>query len=91
MAQVVLCPRCLGEGRHEWTKELGGPKCNECWGAGFYHHDLVVMRLASMLDGNSVYMSGPSQASRQKARKIVDELNQLGVLMAPKQERETDE
>jgi hypothetical protein len=39
----------------------------------------IVLGIAGMLDGNSVFMGGPSRISIRKAEKIVDYLRESGV------------
>lgn len=80
---VVDCKNCHGA----LTGQLD-PSCVECGGAGFITQEMVEVYIASILDGNSVYMSGPSPASRRTARKIIEMLMADGLLnTAPKDQK----
>lgn len=70
----LMCKECNGTGEVVFTKERGGPKCNNCNGAGHMARKHLETVIGAILDGNSVYMSGPSSGSLRRAGKIVDYL-----------------
>lgn len=72
---MITCTECKGTGVVEFTRERGGPKCNNCNGAGYLTRELLEVIFASMLDSPSVYMGGPSQGSRRKARRLIEHLD----------------
>lgn len=75
---TLVCRECKGEGLVEFTKERGGPTCNNCGGAGFLTKELAARAIATSLDHPSVYMGGPSKQSLQKAQRIVEFLDDWG-------------
>lgn len=79
MSQVAMCYECGGTGEVLFTKERGGPVCNHCAGHGYMTRKIVQQRIAAILDGNSVYMSGPSKGSMDRADKILKYLEDDGM------------
>lgn len=77
---AVKCRECSGSGQVEFTKERGGPKCNNCAGRGYITEDVAQRVIASILDHPSVYMGGPSQGSMRKAKRIIEYLVDQGAL-----------
>lgn len=61
-----------------FTKERGGPLCNNCNGMGYIMAETVKVRIASILDNPSIYMGGPSKSSLRKADRITDYLIEQG-------------
>lgn len=76
---MIECKECNGTGKVEFTKERGGPICNNCGGAGSLTAKIAQRRIASILDHPSVYMGGPSHGSMRRAAKIVEYLADEGV------------
>lgn len=68
------CRECRGTGEVVWTKERGGAVCNACGGLGHTNRDIVLQIIASILDRNNCYMSGPSQQSRKFALRVIEYL-----------------
>ena len=77
--QAYMCKECSGTGEVEFTKERGGPKCNNCGGTGYLTKETLRRTMGAILDGNSVYMSGPSRHSLRQADRILDCLKEWGV------------
>lgn len=69
---MVVCKECKGKGTVEFTRERGGPICNNCGGSGAMDQKVVQRRIASLLDSPSVYMGGPSHGSLKRAGRIVE-------------------
>jgi hypothetical protein len=80
MATVAACTKCHGLGEIVFTKQDGGPVCPHCGGRGWLTPDLLAIYLASVLDHPSVYMGGPSQANLRRAKRIVEFLQQEGII-----------
>jgi DnaJ-class molecular chaperone len=74
------CLVCHGTGEVVFTKEFGGPRCRNCGGTGVIGRETIEINIAAILDGNSVYMGGPSKASRKTAAKIGDYLREQGLI-----------
>lgn len=75
-----LCKECGGKGEVVFTKEKGGPACNNCGGRGVMTKEHMCLAIASILDNPSVYMGGPSQGSLRKADRILEYLEDQGFL-----------
>ena len=75
-----ICKECKGYGLVEFTKEHGGPVCNNCGGKGYMSPEVVQSYIAGILDYPNVYMGGPSQRSLHLAGKIVGMLQDQGIL-----------
>jgi len=75
----LVCKECSGTGEVVFTKERGGPKCNNCGGVGYLARKHLEITMASILDMPSCYMNGPSNQSMRKARSIVDYLSSQGL------------
>lgn len=74
------CKECNGTGEVVFTKERGGPVCNNCGGNG-YLTDIIIQRImAGIMDSPSVYMSGPSPGNMKRAQRIIDFLKKEGLL-----------
>lgn len=73
------CKECDGTGKVEFTKERGGPICNNCGGAGHITREIFERCIGSILDHPSVYMGGPSRSSLQKAQRIAEFLSRNNV------------
>jgi hypothetical protein len=76
---VAICKECCGLGSVPFTKERGGPCCNNCGGYGYLHPKIALHVIGTILDNPSVYMGGPSQQSLRRAKMIVDYLIDEGV------------
>jgi DnaJ-class molecular chaperone len=76
----VVCKECKGKGTVKFTKERGGPGCNNCNGIGVMTPEIVRLHIGGMLDSPSLYMGGPSQQSLRKADKIVEYLREQGMV-----------
>ena len=74
------CKECNGTGKVEFTKERGGPICNNCGGNGHLTNEIIQRIMASIMDYPSVYMGGPSQNNMRKADKIIKFLEKEGLL-----------
>lgn len=74
------CKECKGTGRVVFTRERGGPTCNNCGGGGIIDDAVLRPRIAIILDAPSVYMGGPSHSSLRKADVIIKMLKDEGVL-----------
>jgi RecJ-like exonuclease len=74
------CKECNGTGEVVYTKERGGPICNNCGGNGHLTDVIIQRTMASIMDYPSVYMGGPSRGNMQKAQKIIDFLKEEGLL-----------
>ena len=74
------CKECNGTGQVVFTKERGGPTCNNCGGNGYLTDDIIIRMIASIMDYPSVYMGGPSRQSMQKAEKIINILKKEELL-----------
>jgi len=83
MPTVAQCKKCMGAGEVEFTKEFGGPVCQHCMGKGYMTRKIICIRIASLLDGSSVYMGGPSHGNLKKANAILDLMNDEGVTILP--------
>lgn len=79
MTAVTQCKECGGTGKVEFTKERGGPRCNNCGGEGYMTMKVVRPAIASILDNPSVYMGGPSHGSLRKADAIIEYLVDQGI------------
>lgn len=77
--QVFQCNKCGGSGTVVFTKEFGGPICNNCAGNGFMTKIMLRSVIGSILDSPSVYMSGPSKQNLKKADKILEYLASQGI------------
>ena len=77
---ATKCKECGGSGQVVFTKERGGPVCNNCGGAGYMTAEIVQRKIASLLDHPSVYMGGPSQGNLKRAGRIVQYLEKEGIL-----------
>lgn len=77
---VVTCKECSGSGQIEFSRERGGPMCNNCGGNGYLTEEIIGRVIASILDYPSVYMGGPSKGSLRKAKKITEYLVQQGAI-----------
>lgn len=75
---MIWCKECAGTGEVIFTKEKGGPRCNNCGGEGVISEETTKRVIASILDGSSVYMGGPSKQSLKRAGRIVDYLVEQG-------------
>lgn len=71
---TIACRECKGTGQVTFTKERGGPICNNCGGTGYLTTAVLRRIIASVFDHPSVYMGGPSQGSLRKADKIIEVL-----------------
>ena len=60
------CKECNGTGEVVYTKERGGPICNNCGGNGHLTDKIIQHRMASIMDYTSVYMGGPSRGNMQR-------------------------
>lgn len=76
--QAVLCLECGGTGTVTFTKERGGPVCQNCGGKGYMSKDILQQRIAAILDHPSVYMGGPSKQNMRKAQTILDMMIKAG-------------
>lgn len=76
---VYQCKKCGGAGTVEFTKEFGGPVCNNCWGNGYITKLKLRGDIAAMLDHPSVYMGGPSKGNLKRADKILEYLADEGI------------
>ena len=74
------CKECNGTGDVVFTKERGGPICNNCGGNGYLTDELIQRTMASIMDHPSVYMDGPSRGNMQRSQKIIDFLKKEGLL-----------
>ena len=72
---IIPCPECAGSGKVEFTRERGGPICNNCGGAGYLRRDRLRLAIAAILDHPGVYMGGPSAQSMRRADRIVEMLD----------------
>lgn len=77
---MVMCRECKGSGVVEFTKERGGPVCNNCGGVGEITPKIMRRVIASILDSPSVYMGGPSHQNLRKADRIIEYLAIEGFL-----------
>jgi hypothetical protein len=75
----LTCKECNGAGEVVFTKERGGPKCNNCAGVGYIARQHLEHVIGAILDSPSIYMSGPSPGSLRRAKKIVDYLEDQGL------------
>jgi DnaJ-class molecular chaperone len=80
MATITQCKECHGTGKVVFTKERGGPVCPHCGGHGWVTPDLLVKYFAGMLDHPSVYMGGPSQGNLKRAKRLVEFLQDEGIM-----------
>lgn len=69
---MIVCKECKGTGKVVFTRERGGPRCNNCGGAGAITPEFTQRAIARMLDHPSVYMGGPSHGSLRRAGRIVE-------------------
>ena len=74
------CKECNGTGDVVFTKERGGPVCNNCGGNGYLTDLIIQRRMASIMDSPSLYMDGPSHGNMKKAEKIIQFLKEEGLL-----------
>lgn len=74
------CKECNGTGKVEFTKERGGPICNNCGGNGYLTNEIIQRTMASIMDFPSLYMGGPSHNNMKKADKIIKFLEEEGLL-----------
>ena len=74
------CKECNGTGEVVYTKERGGPICNNCGGNGYLTDEIIQRTMASIMDYPSLYMGGPSHHSKMKADKIIKFLKEEGLL-----------
>jgi hypothetical protein len=77
---TTVCKECEGLGSVPFTKERGGPCCNNCGGYGFMKREYIRRVIGSILDHPSVYMGGPSHGSLKKADRIIDYLEDQNIL-----------
>jgi RecJ-like exonuclease len=77
---MVPCKECNGTGQVVFTKERGGPICNNCGGNGHLTVEIIQCTIASIMDYPSVYMGGPSYTNMKKAQKIINFLREEGLL-----------
>lgn len=75
------CKECDGTGKVVFTKERGGPICNNCGGNGYLTDEIIQRTMASIMDYPSVYMGGPSHHSMKKAEKIIAFLKEENLLI----------
>lgn len=76
----VCCKECSGTGVVDFTKERGGPVCNNCGGRGTVGREVIERVIGGILDHPSVYMGGPSRQSMRKAAAIADYLSDQGII-----------
>ena len=74
------CKECNGTGEVVFTKERGGPICNNCGGNGYLTDEIIKRIIASILDYPSVYMGGPSEGNKRRAQKIIEFLKEEKLL-----------
>lgn len=74
----IVCKECKGKGEVVFTKERGGPRCNNCGGAGNLTPEITQQVIAAILDSPSVYMGGPSNQSLRKARTVIEWMQSQG-------------
>ena len=77
---TITCKECKGTGSVIFTKERGGPVCNNCGGMGTMTPKILQSRIASILYHPSLYMGGPSQQSLRRAKKIIEYLQDQNIL-----------
>lgn len=68
------CKECSGTGVVTFSKEKGGPQCQNCGGVGHITPEHAQRAIASILDYPSVYMGGPSQQSMRRALQVIEYL-----------------
>jgi hypothetical protein len=74
------CKECNGTGEVVYTKERGGPICNNCGGNGYLTDEIIQRTMASIMDYPSLYMGGPSPGNMKKSQKIIEFLKKEGLL-----------
>jgi len=79
MTVRLVCKECNGTGEVVFTKERGGPKCNNCGGVGYMARQHIGHVVGAILDMPNVYMNGPSPGSLRKAVRILDYLEDQGL------------
>ena len=80
MSDRPKCKECNGTGEVVFTKERGGPRCNNCAGNGYLTDEIIKRIIASILDYPSVYMGGPSEDNKRRAQKIIEFLKEEKLL-----------